>query len=78
MIRIPEWISSYKINMKTAVKEVQYLAVSIEQSTEIEIEFISEIVMHTLTEGIYYSKGSLVYSLGMKGERTERITPPEH
>ncbi len=78
-LRIPAWASGYKLMLDG--KEIvvsdrkQYIGVEIAGDCVIELAFESEIIEHKKENTVWYSKGALTYSLGMKGERrTERRT----
>lgn len=88
-IRKPEYFSDYGLNANGYKVDYKkgYFIISVRKSCVIELTFASEIVEHYLKgkkgvlDGVYYSKGVLVYANGQKGQRiidkTEERQSPE-
>lgn len=72
-VRKPEWASEFKVmkngELYTPVMEKGFGAIEITADCEIAVEMSSEIKVHKKQGKIWFSKGPLVYSFGMKGER---------
>lgn len=73
-VRLPKWCVDYSIKDAIGKVENGYIKFEIKGDTEFEICFMDEIKMINVSEGAYIMKGPLVYSLGMKGNRTSYRT----
>ncbi len=69
-LRIPGWCKGF--HMKGATYRVQgdYAVVAITGNVKLELLLEADICRLTSGAGVYYTRGPLVYSLGMKGKRT--------
>ena len=72
-LRIPCWASDHSISVNgkriSGQEKGQYFPVKITSDCQIDVLFTSEIKEHITSGKIYLSKGCIVYSYGMKGDR---------
>lgn len=72
-LRIPRWAKTHEISVDGKTISVkrnnEYFPIKILSDCTVRINFTSEIEEHVIADKIYLSKGCLVYSYGMKGER---------
>ena len=63
-LRIPKWAESYHISEKLNVKQEDngFIVVEIEGSCEFSISFSCKVEKHKVGNGIWFSKGCLVYA----------------
>ena len=69
-VRIPSWTVKMETDALDAERKNGYLAVPVDGSLEFSVVLEDCIERHRVYGGVYFSKGPLVYSLGMKGVRT--------
>lgn len=74
-MRIPSWCTSFKINGKEHKNDCGYAVLNISNDTEFSVVMDADIVKKTNRGGVYFTRGPLVYSLGMKGNRTKQGDP---
>lgn len=72
-VRKPQWAAEFTIRKAGEICAISlekgYVAVAIENSCQVEVTMSSEIVTHKQKGKVWFSKGALVYSFGMKGNR---------
>lgn len=73
-VRIPGWTTGFETDFPDARRENGYLIVPISGSIQFSLTFSDKIERHDVYGGVYFTKGALTYSLGMKGVRTHYET----
>lgn len=74
-LRIPGWCTGYQISGAEYYKENGFAVIAVTGDTQLTVSFDAQILRHTNDSGVYFSRGPLVYSLGMKGERVKEGNP---
>lgn len=73
-IRIPQFSAGFGGVLRDAREEDGYLVFDIKESRRFTLEIKQNIERHTCHGGVYFTRGALTYSLGMKGERSAYAT----
>lgn len=72
-LRKPAWATKFQVHKDgqpcDLTFEQGFAAIQVEGNCQIAVEMSSEIEVHKKDGKIWFSKGALVYSLGMKGDR---------
>lgn len=72
-VRKPRWAKEFVVSLNGKKREISiengFAAVRVREDCKIEVEMISEVQAHKTKGKVWFSKGPLVYSLGMKGDR---------
>lgn len=73
-VRIPEWAKSVRLEKESGEcvsvkKSGCFVSCAVDADTQLRLSWDSEILERKCGKGIYFEKGPLVYSLGMKGHR---------
>ena len=69
-VRIPGWTSGVETDAENGKIEGGYLTLTVNGELSFALSLTDKIERHRVYGGVYFSKGPLVYSLGMKGKRT--------
>lgn len=69
-VRIPGWAQGFETDSPAAHREGSYLVLPVDGNAVFSLIFTDEIIRHEVYGGVYFTKGALTYSLGMKGIRT--------
>ena len=72
-IRIPQWVSACKINGKDIdlKNKGKFLPYNVKDDCVLSVEFESKIQEHNLKDGVYYSRGAVVYSYPVPERRVK-------
>ncbi len=75
-LRIPAWCRSFKVVGADYVAKNGFAVIPIEKSTSLSLTMEADILQKENHGGVYFTRGPLVYTLGMKGNR-EKLGDPD-
>ncbi len=75
-LRIPAWCTSFRVNGAEYITKNGFAILQIEKSTALSVVMDADILQKENHGGVYFTRGPLVYTLGMKGSR-EKIGDPD-
>ncbi len=73
-IRVPAFSEGFSKLPKEARRDGDYIIINIASDTEFAIDMKLKTEQHISHDGIYFTRGALTYSLGMKGNREAYAT----
>ena len=68
-LRIPRWCTHFRLEGAPYRQEGDFALVDLAQDTRLSLSMDAAILQHQNGGGVYFTRGPLVYSLGMKGHR---------
>ncbi len=68
-LRIPAWCTNFSVNGADHRKENGFAIIKITENTTISVIMDADILQKENHGGVYFTRGPLVYTLGMKGDR---------
>lgn len=69
-LRIPRWCKCFDLKGTHFSLDGDYAVIAVSDDTHIELSMDAEICRHENSGGVYFTRGPLVYALGMHGHRT--------